>query len=189
MAAATDTDPPEVVGFGGVAPPVPLPPCAAEVELAWPVSRVTVASGDAPAGAWSLSGAPAADADAEADVTTAPTAVKVTSPVAANERAVVALTASFAMVRARAIPTAAVEAPLTADPAVELAVAVWVAVAVTAPLSDRRVAPVPIEAVVVTSASVTATAGARPIFALEAPIRASVPAPSVAVAVRSRVVA
>ena len=78
-----------------------------------------------------FSGAPDADALAAAAEAEIPEAVSDrVAPVAVMLRAVVAVTVWFAIVSARPTPTAAVDPPATTAPAVEDALAFWVAVPV-----------------------------------------------------------
>ena len=153
-AAATETGPPEVDADGVVLEPLPAPPAADDALPA--VERSPVTWPSTPPDGAELD-VPPADAVAEPFVVLVPVAVKVAAPPTVSERFVVAVTTCVASITPTEAPTAAVDAD--AEPEAEFVTdAVCVAVTVSAPPIDA-VAPVPIEASVVTVESETATDG------------------------------
>jgi hypothetical protein len=197
-AAAASIGPPEVDADGVEVAPDPDVLAADATVSAWLRSDATRVStpdplvpevvGSVPAVVDVPSGAPPAEAVAAAEVTTAPIEEKLTAPCAVIDRDVVAVTRSFAMVRASDKPTAAELAPVTTEPEVLVAVAVCTATAVSEPGSAmavfRESTSTWVE--VSTVVSVIATAGARPTSPPDAPIVAVVAATSTAVAVNVR---
>jgi hypothetical protein len=154
-AAATETGPPEVDADGACVKLEPEPPAAADWLPADPRASETWPS-TPPDGAEDE--VPFADAVAEPLVVDVPDALNVAAPVTFNGRAVVTVTECVASITATAAPTAAVAAADEPD-AVSVTDAVCVAKTTSAP-PIAEVAPVPIDASVVTFESDTATDGA-----------------------------
>jgi hypothetical protein len=153
-AAATEIGPPEVDAEGVPVPPEPEPPAAMDCAPAFERSPATWPS-TPPDGA--ELDVPFADAVAVLLVVEEPAAVTLAAPVTMSVPLVVAETECVASVTATAAPTAALLADAEPDAFVVVA-AVWFAETTSAP-PTVAVLPEPIDAVVVTVESETATDG------------------------------
>ena len=130
-APATETGPLDVEADGVAVVPefagAPVAPLRLAVALAFvrsaPTCWSTPLAGVAPVPVF-FSGPPVLLASAPEDEVEAPVALNVTAPPACRSRAVVASTVSVAMVRASAMPTAALS-PCESPAAVVVAVALW----------------------------------------------------------------
>src|SRR5438270_1130240 len=157
--AAAETLPAEVLAEGVVVGPESLPPPLVAWLSALERSPETAPS-TPPEGALlsSAAGAPPAEAFELAALVESPVAERLRAAMPLRLRAMVACTEWLAIVTATAMPTPAVVAPEAVAPALELTLAVWVAVAVRLPAMLVS-APVPMLALVVTLESETATEG------------------------------